>query len=112
MYQKIYSVYDKKAAAYLRPFFMRTDAEAVRAITNTAKDSASLFAANPSDFQLVQIGEWDDATGVISPSGVRVIVDVGALGVGVELDLDRAQGDLEELSLKQSVKERFEQECG
>lgn len=92
MYLQMFTVYDKKAAAYLQPFFMRSEAEAVRAMMQTANNSDTQFAKTPEDFQLVHVGEFDDLTGCVVSRPHRIICEVN--------------------SLKMSPKELFEQEAG
>lgn len=67
MLQKVFTIHDSKAAAFLPPFFMTTSGQAVRAIIDCASDPQHNFARHPSDFTLFQIGEYDDSTGCLSP---------------------------------------------
>jgi len=108
MQKNVYTAYDKKAAAYLQPFFMRTDAEAVRAIQDAANDPQSLFHHHAADYQLCYIGTFDDATGVLCPGAQRVVVDVGVLTDGKPKVSMVDASPVEDLA----VKDRFEQECG
>lgn len=63
--QKIFTVHDSKAQAYLPPFYMRTKGEAIRAFETTVKDTNSQFNKYPHDYTLVELGEFDDNTGSI-----------------------------------------------
>ncbi|UYD39214.1 MAG: nonstructural protein [Wigfec virus K19_151] len=63
--QKIFTVHDSKAQAYLPPFYMRTKGEAIRAFETTVKDTNSQFNKYPQDYTLVELGEFDDNTGSI-----------------------------------------------
>lgn len=63
--QNLYSVHDSKAEVYERPFVMRNKAEAIRAMETTTKDTTTKFNKFPTDFTLVELGEWDDVTGSI-----------------------------------------------
>lgn len=67
MLTKLFSVHDVKANAYLPPFTMRTNAEAIRAFDTTCKDKSSQFSAHPSDFTLCLLGEFNSETGLLSP---------------------------------------------
>lgn len=58
----VYSVFDAKAAAYLRPFFERNDATAVRSF-KVACSSGDSFGASPGDFTLFRIASWDELSG-------------------------------------------------
>lgn len=89
----IYSIYDRKAGAYLPPFTFRSHAEAIRAIQQTAVSKESNLGKYPEDFTLRLLGEFDDDTGGIeaqfSPTTVAEVND-----------------------LVLSMRDRFEQECG
>lgn len=63
MILKVFSVFDSKAELYRSPFYMNTVGEALRAFQDLANDSQSQVAKHPGDYQLVQIAEYDDATG-------------------------------------------------
>lgn len=67
MITQIFSIYDKKAAAYLTPFFMRTKVEAMRAVAASVQADSN-FARYPEDFRLVALGAFNDVTGVFSVS--------------------------------------------
>lgn len=62
---KIYSVYDSKVGAYLPPFFLRSEGEAIRSFTHAATSDEHTFAKHPSDYTLFDLGEYDDETGSI-----------------------------------------------
>jgi hypothetical protein len=61
----IYAIYDKKAKVYKTPFFMRQDAEAVRAFREAIATGDSLVSRHPEDYKLYRIGEWDEETAEI-----------------------------------------------
>lgn len=63
MIQKVYTVYDSKAEAYLNPFHMNTNGEALRAWKAAVKDPQTNFNKFPSDFTLFEIGTYDSNTG-------------------------------------------------
>lgn len=58
----IFSVFDIKAAAYLRPFYSLTAGTAAREFLSELSNPESNFARYPEDFHLVELGEFDDAT--------------------------------------------------
>jgi len=62
---KVFAIYDNKAEAFKTPFFMLTVAEAIRAFSNLATEKGHLFNQNPHDFQLFQLGKFDNITGTI-----------------------------------------------
>lgn len=66
---KIFSVLDLKSDLFSSPFFSPTQASGVRAFSQACTDPASEFSKFPTDFELFQIGEWDDNTGEIEYTG-------------------------------------------
>lgn len=71
--QKMYTVHDKAAETYLPPFCMKTKAEAVRAFETTVNDPNSNFNKFPQDYSLVEIGTYDEDTGVITTANHSII---------------------------------------
>lgn len=64
MILKIYSVYDSAAKAYMAPFYMHHDSEAVRLFKISANNPGSPFNSSPGDYTLFNIGEFDDSEGM------------------------------------------------
>lgn len=62
MKYKIYTVYDSKVEAYLQPFFLRANGEALRAFVELANDKSKSVGQNPEDFTLFEIGVYDDTS--------------------------------------------------
>lgn len=63
----MYTLLDLKAGAYLRPFFLRSDAEAIRAMLEGAKDKTQMLGQYPQDFVLYRVGTFDEATARVEP---------------------------------------------
>lgn len=63
---KVFSIYDNAVKAYNQPFFMLTQAEAVRAFSNLLKDINSSIAQNPQDYVLYKLGTYDNQTGMFT----------------------------------------------
>lgn len=64
MILSVFTVYDEKAEAFLRPFFMENAASAKRTIANIVNGrEPHLFKSNSSDFTLFEIGTYDDSNG-------------------------------------------------
>lgn len=66
MYYKIYAIFDASVKAYMQPFFLRSQGEALRAFTDLANDDKSNVCRHASDFTLFEIGEYDDTTSKIT----------------------------------------------
>lgn len=62
---KIFSIHDSKAEAYLAPIYFKTPAEAIRAFSTACEDTSTSFYKYPSDYTLVELGEFDEVTASI-----------------------------------------------
>lgn len=65
---KMYSVYDSKALVYGQPMFISAVGSALRSFADLCNDPQSLVCKHPTDFVLFEIGEYDDSTGVVTPT--------------------------------------------
>lgn len=63
MLMQVFTVFDRKAKIYMPPFCFRTRSEAVRAFSESCRDSGHMFCKHPEDFALYSIGDYDDQTG-------------------------------------------------
>lgn len=68
----VYSVYDMVAKFYSPPFFVRTEAQALRAIQTVLRDKEHPFTTSPNDYGLYCIGEWDEQEGLLTSKIDRV----------------------------------------
>lgn len=60
-----YAVYDSKACAFLAPFFAAANGLAIRMFSDAANDPSTTLHKHPSDFNLYQIGTFDDSKGIL-----------------------------------------------
>lgn len=67
MIQVIVSVKDTAAQAFGRPIFVPTAAVAIRSFRDEVnrKDSTEDMARHPDDFELYQVGTFDDSIGLV-----------------------------------------------
>lgn len=65
MILKAFAVYDLKALNFGVPFFMSSVGAAVRGFADLANDAQSSVNKHPEDYQLFEIGEYDDAVGLL-----------------------------------------------
>jgi len=65
---KIFTVYDDKTQAYLKPFFASTKGEAMRIFGDACNDPASVFFKHPADYHLSEIGDYNDENAKIIPA--------------------------------------------
>lgn len=57
------AVFDKKTALYGQPFYVRHLGDAIREWDVVRKDTNNKYGKNPEDFDLKQIGFYDDSNG-------------------------------------------------
>lgn len=62
---EIFSVYDSKARSFLPPFFLPQVGMATRIFQNCANDPGHQFGANPSDYTLFHLGNFDDESAAV-----------------------------------------------
>lgn len=70
----LYSMEDKLAGIYYQPFQCSAHPVALRLFTELTNDPTSMVYNNPSDYYLVQVGTFDDSTGIISPYSAPAII--------------------------------------
>lgn len=59
---KVFTVYDEKAEAYLTPFYLQKEGQAIRAISDCVNDVNHAFCRNASDYTLFCLGTFDEDT--------------------------------------------------
>lgn len=64
---QIFAIYDKKAQFFSPPFVNRNKGEALRTLEDLANDPQTRINKHPADFQIFELGEWDEVTGKITP---------------------------------------------
>lgn len=79
MINRVFAVYDSKALAYLQPFFSESVGSAVRAFGDAANESGSPLSKHPGDYQLYEIGTFDNLTGMLT-----AIVPMKLLGCALD----------------------------
>lgn len=63
---KIFAILDKKAGAYMEPFFFPNKGLALRAFEEFVNSEKSTAFKYPADFSIWAIGEYDEKLGVIT----------------------------------------------
>lgn len=63
---KMYSMFDSKTQSYGTPFFQRTRGEAERTFKTWANDETTNVGNYPEDFTLMEVGEFDDQTCILT----------------------------------------------
>jgi len=64
---QIFTIFDAKAEAFLRPFCLPTVAHARRELAEVMQQPTGPFVDYPEDFTLFHVGEFDDETGEVQP---------------------------------------------
>lgn len=72
---QIFAVYDKKTEAHLQPFFLQTNAAAIRMFEKECKNQESPFCQYPADYTLLSIGQYDEITGVITSTQPNILAN-------------------------------------
>lgn len=67
------SVYDRAAQFYGRPFFVVAAGQATRSFRDEVNRSDSEMGKHPEDFDLWQLGVFDDNSGLFEPAVVQMV---------------------------------------
>jgi hypothetical protein len=78
MTQQVYSIKDIKAVLFSQPYLSQNDYTAQRSFAQSIKQNESINA-NPEDFQLVHIGEFDSLTGQITAKPIKALATASDL---------------------------------
>lgn len=66
MIHRMYTVYDSKAEFYSKPFYARSNGEALRQFQAAANDPQNNIGLYPEDYALFEMGEFDELSGEIN----------------------------------------------
>ena len=67
----IYTIWDSKVQAFMRPMFLQSNGQALRIFSdmvNNRGEETNEFSKHPEDYSLFYIGSYNDSSGYISPS--------------------------------------------
>lgn len=90
MIYEVFSVHDSKAEAFLPPFILPMQAQAIRVFENCINSDDHQFGVNPHDYTLFRLGNFDDSSGQF-----LLARTIESLGNGVEFIRTDAQRDRE-----------------
>lgn len=93
MILKIFSIYDTKAKAYLPPFFVPQDGQAIREFSNAVNSETHNFAKNPEDYTLIGLGEFDDENGVFTQYDKPAIQGTGISFVNTGIQHEKSSSE-------------------
>jgi len=71
---KVYAIRDRKAKVFHRPIFERDHVMAVRAFEDACRDTNSSLHKWPYDYELLFLGEFDEATGKFQMVDLPVVM--------------------------------------
>lgn len=71
MTNELFTIYDSKAKAYISPFASPNNATAIREFARAANNKNHQFNMFPADFTLFHMGQFDDATGIMTQSKTK-----------------------------------------
>lgn len=70
---KILAVRDRAINAFGTPIFTRTVSAGIRAFAEEAQRKESEICKHPEDYDLYELGEYNDDTGAITPCAPRMV---------------------------------------
>lgn len=69
------AVRDSAVQAYGRPLFVPTAGVAIRSFTDEIrKEDGNPMAAHPEDYELFELAEFDEETGLFASNGIRSLM--------------------------------------
>lgn len=66
MQQSVISIHDTKTGLWHSPFVVRHIGEAIRDYDAVKKDPQTRYGANPADYEMFKVADYDDQTGEIT----------------------------------------------
>lgn len=73
MRYKMFSVRDRAADMFGRPFFANTTGAAVRSFTDEINNAQSELAKHPEDYDLYEIGYFEDEFGTVTADTPKMV---------------------------------------
>jgi len=83
----VFAVYDSKAQAFMQPFFSNAVGSAIRAFGDAVNDAGTPLAKHPGDYQLYEVGEWNDREGLLLAANPHILHGNGADFVAPKRDV-------------------------
>ena len=88
MKQRMFTIFDVKAQAYLPPWFLPETAMALRTFADCCNSSTHQFGAHPEDYYLYEIATFDNTTAEIDVYKAPKIIAKGPETVRSQKDLE------------------------
>ena len=74
---KVFSVRDRALDAFGQPIFSPSTGLAVRSFSDEVNRPGSDFNKHPEDYDLYEVGQWDDETGTLAPLVPPKMIQIG-----------------------------------
>ncbi len=71
---KLYTVNDLASKTFTKPFVMLTDRDAIEGFRHVCNEPETPYAKHPQDYTLVNIGSFDERTGVLTLSDSQLVL--------------------------------------
>lgn len=98
MKYKVYVVHDSKADAFMMPFFMNEDEQAIRGFQDQVNNPETPFHNHAADYTLFRIGKYSEETGDLESQDKVCLVN------GVEVRTSEKQVNQLVLELLQELR--------
>ena len=99
----VYTIFDTASGAYMRPFFMQSDGQAIRSFKDIALDADHAIGAHPEDYSLWRIGMFNDNNAKIEAEQKECLataLELVASAREVNRDnMDKLNGEIENASI-------------
>ena len=95
----VYSIFDTATGAYMRPFFLQSDGQAMRLFCDIAMDAEHEVGKHPEDYHLARLGVWNDQDAQYSPEKVSTLI-TGLQAVAASRQVPPGQVDIEDGGMK------------
>lgn len=87
---KVFSCFDSKVGAYMKPFYAHSAGEAMRTVIDASSGQDNMLSRHPGDFTLFELGVYDDQTGQFAQLEAKI-------NLGTILELKGPQAETPDL---------------
>ena len=79
-----YAIYDSAVGAYMRPYVMQSDGQALRTFIDEVAREDSEIGKHPEDYSLFRLGSFDVEKGTLHPQDPKCLARAHELAAGQE----------------------------
>lgn len=73
---RLYSIYDKKTKIHFPPMYCHNRGDAMRTLERTFSKPGTVQHDYPEDYQIYDVGEFDDATGQVTGQSLDFVCEL------------------------------------